>query len=158
MNDSLKQIEEDILHCSRCELRASATKPVPGFGEYSARIVLIGEAPGREEDQLGIPFVGNAGKRLDRLIQLAGLNRNDIYFANVCRCRPPDNRKPKNREIVLCKEFLWRELKLLQPKTVITLGSIPLSLFSSSGITQMHGTSFEYEIKEEEEIVNQNVL
>lgn len=147
MADSLEQIEKDIKACQRCELRMTATCPVPGYGSLGADIIILGEAPGREEDEQGLPFVGASGSRLDKLIKLAKLDMNKVFLSNVCRCRPPANRTPKKKEIASCSEFFWREVKVLCPKTVITLGSTPLSLFSQSGVTQMHGTSFEFEVK-----------
>lgn len=124
----------------------TATQPVPGFGPDSSMVLLIGEAPGREEDEAGVPFVGRAGQRLDRLMKLGGLDMNEIYLSNVCRCRPPANRTPKKKEIQACKKFLLREIELLKPKKVITLGSTPLGIFSESGIMGMHGTGFEAEV------------
>jgi DNA polymerase len=160
MLDSLTQITKDILQCQRCELRMNATKPVPGIGDVGAKYFLIGEAPGREEDEssgrrikidvewiyFGTPFIGQAGRRLDKLLALAKIDPNDCYLSNVCRCRPPQNRNPKKKEIKACVDFLWRELKLVKPEIVILLGSTALSLFSDYGVTQLHGTEFEYEI------------
>lgn len=147
-SDSLEKINEDILLCQRCELRSTATQPVCGLGRVGAKYFLLGEAPGAQEDLEGIPFIGMAGKKLDKLIKIAGLDVNDCYFSNTCRCRPPGNRNPKKKEIKSCEQFLWRELLVVRPEYLITLGSVPLSLFSTSGVSNMHGTSFEYEIKE----------
>jgi len=148
--DKLDQVAQDIVRCQRCELRMSATRPVAGFGSVGASYFLIGEAPGSEEDTQGIPFVGASGRRLDRLLALAGIEVNDCYLSNVCRCRPPSNRTPKKKEIKACQEFLWRELKLVKPKTIITLGATPLGLFTQSGgVSQLHGTSFEWEMPDE---------
>lgn len=146
--DSLEQIEKDIKACQRCALRENATMPVPGCGNMGAKYFLIGEAPGREEDEAGVPFIGSAGRRLDKLVSLAGISLNDCYLSNVCRCRPMKNRTPKKKEITACKDFLWRELRLVKPQTIITLGSTPLGLFSPYGVTTMHGTMFEYELED----------
>jgi DNA polymerase len=144
MADSLKQIESDILQCQRCDLRTTATLPVPGHGCVGAKYLLIGEAPGRQEDEAGVPFVGLAGKRLDKLLALAGIDLNDCYLSNVCRCRPPENRTPRKKEIKACQEFLWREIELVKPETIITLGATPLGLFAKSGgVSQLHGTVLE---------------
>lgn len=140
MTDTLDQITSDIAQCQRCELRMGATCPVPGIGETGAKYFLIGEAPGREEDEEGIPFIGSAGRKLDKLLALANIDHNDCYFSNVIRCRPPANRDPKKKEIKACVEFLWREIRLVKPEYVITLGSTPLSLFCPYGVRQMHGT------------------
>ncbi len=141
--DSLEQITKDILQCQRCELRLFATKPVPGIGEASSKYFLIGEAPGQNEDEQGVPFVGQAGRKLDKLLALAKIDPNDCYLSNVCRCRPPSNRTPRKKEIRACQEFLWRELKLVKPPYIVTLGAIPLGLFTQSGgVSQIHGTMF----------------
>lgn len=148
MPDSLEAITQDILQCVRCELRMNATKPVPGHGSLGAKYLLIGEAPGSNEDASGLPFVGAAGRKLDKLLELAGIDINDCYLSNVVRCQPPKNRDPKKKEIKLCVEFLWRELRLVKPLYVITLGSVPLSLFCPSGVRAMHGTMFEWELED----------
>ena len=150
--DSLSQIAKDTVQCQRCELRLSATRPVTGSGEVGAKYFLIGEAPGAEEDKEGVPFVGASGRRLDKLLVLAHIDLNDCYLSNVCRCLPPtvsgQRKTPKKKEIKACVDFLWREIRLVKPQYIITLGSTPLGLFCSNGVTQMHGTSFEYELEE----------
>jgi uracil-DNA glycosylase family 4 len=146
MVDNLDQLAQEILSCQRCDLRFTATRPVPGFGQVGAKYFLLGEAPGREEDEAGVPFVGSAGRRLDNLLALAGINLNECYLSNTVRCRPPQNRDPRKREIKACAGFLWRELKLVKPQYVITLGTLPLSVFCPQGVRQMHGTMFEYEL------------
>jgi len=146
--DSLDQITKDILSCQRCELRQTATRPVVGNGNVGAKYFLIGEAPGREEDESGVPFVGSAGRRLDKLLELANIDINDCYLSNVCRCRPPSNRTPRKKEIQACVDFLWREIKLVQPAVIITLGSTPLSLFCPYGVTQVHGTIMDIDLDE----------
>jgi len=108
----------------------------------------LGEAPGSNEDREGIPFVGLAGKRLDKLVELAGISKNDCYLTNLCKCKPPANRNPRKAEIRSCQGFLWREIRLVKPKIIITLGSVPLSLFSPNGVRQMHGTQFTFEMED----------
>ena len=146
MGDTLKNIAEEIRKCQRCELRVNATNPVPGWGNLGAKYFLIGEGPGQNEDEAGVPFVGSAGRRLDKLLALAGIDINDCFLSNVCRCRPPRNRDPKKKEIAACVEFLWREIKLVKPMYVITLGSTPLSLFCPYGVRTMHGCMLEVEM------------
>lgn len=147
--DSLDQISKDIIQCQRCELRQFATCPVAGFGSMGAKYFLIGEAPGQTEDEQGVPFVGAAGRRLDKLLDLASIAINDCYLSNVCRCRPPRNRSPRKKEIKSCVDFLWREIKLVRPEIVITLGATPLGLFTQSGgISTIHGTIFNYELED----------
>ena len=146
--DTLEQLESDILKCQRCELRFNATCPVPGLGDIGAKYLLLGEAPGREEDERGVPFIGSAGRKLNQLLDLAMIDLNDCYFTNVCRCRPLANRDPKKKEIKACIEFLWREIRLVKPQYVIALGSTPLGLFCPDGVRTMHGTLFEWELEE----------
>jgi len=146
---SLEALAKQILACSACELRMGATAPVVGCGEIGAKFMLIGEAPGREEDKAGIPFIGDAGKRLDQLLELAGIDKNDCYFTNVCRCRPPQNRDPRKKEIQVCQKWLEQEIRLVKPETIITLGRVPLSLFCPYGIKQMHGCVLSAEIPDE---------
>lgn len=144
--DSLEQIEREIRLCQRCELRAGCSNPVPGFGAEAAKYFLIGEAPGATEDKEGVPFVGSAGRRLDTLLKLAGIDLNDCFLSNVCRCRPPTNRTPRKKEVKACVPFLWREIHLVKPKMLITLGSLSLGLFAPFGITQCHGSMMEVEV------------
>lgn len=137
-----------ILSCTACPLRETATAPVVGIGEIGAKYMLIGEAPGRQEDKEGVPFIGYTGRDLDVLITLAKMDKNKCYFTNACRCRPPANRTPRKGEIKACQHWLMEEIRIVKPKIIITLGSTPLSLFSPYGVSQLHGTSFEWEMKE----------
>lgn len=143
---TLEQLTEQIRQCSKCPLREHATQPVPGVGDAGATYLLIGEAPGREEDADGVPFIGKAGKRLGQLMELAGIDPNDCYITNTCKCRPPKNRNPRKAEQRLCEGWLQQEIKLVKPKYIITLGAVPLALFSKYGIKQMHGTMFYYQL------------
>ena len=143
-SNSLSQLCKDITACTRCPLRETATNPVPGAGPIGAKYMLIGEAPGRDEDHSGMPFVGAAGRKLDKLMALAGININDCYVTNVCRCRPPDNRKPRKGEVRACNEFLMREIEIVKPEIFITLGSTPLTLVTELGIRQLHGTKIKW--------------
>ena len=140
---SLDDLAEQIKLCTRCELRASASAPVPGFGDIGAKYILIGEAPGGNEDKEGIPFVGLAGRRLNQLLELGGIDINDCYLTNVCKCRPPGNKTPRKAFITACKPWLMQEIAMVCPETIITLGATPLGLFSSNGVGQMHGTIME---------------
>lgn len=146
MPDTLDKITNDIKKCQRCELRMGATQPVPGCGEVGAKYFLIGEASGREEDEAGVPFIGAAGRKLDKLLDLAKIDINDCYFSNVIRCRPPQNRDPRKGEIKSCVEYLWREIELVKSDYIVTLGATPLGLFTQSGgVSQLHGTMFDHE-------------
>lgn len=147
---NLEELYDQIKACSRCELRMNATCPVPGIGNIGAKYMLIGEAPGSNEDKEGIPFIGMAGKRLNQLLELAGIDINECYLTNVCKCRPPNNNTPRKALINACKPWLYKEIQLVKPQTIITLGATPLSLFSKNGVSQMHGTKLEVDLPLEE--------
>jgi len=146
--DNLETITKEIRQCQCCELRMNATRPVPGHGEVGAKYMIIGEAPGKEEDIAGVPFIGSSGRRLDKLLALAGIDINECFLSNVCRCRPYSNRTPKKKEIKACVDFLWREIELVKPETIVTLGATPLSLFTKSGgVSTLHGTVVDWDGK-----------
>jgi DNA polymerase len=127
--------------CTRCRLHEGRTQVVFGVGDPEADLMFVGEAPGFHEDQQGIPFVGQAGKLLDRLLQGIGLTRADVYVANVLKCRPPGNRDPQPDEIEQCEPYLFRQIELVRPKVVATLGNFATKLLSGkpTGITRVHG-------------------
>ena len=155
----LEKIAERVRLCTRCVLRETATQPVPGLGDIDAKYFIIGEAAGREEDSSGIPFVGLAGRRLNKLLALAGIPLNDCYITNVCKCRPPNNRTPRKSERLACFFWLKRELTAIKPKSIIVLGSTALSLFTDVGVRQLHGTQFSFDLPVEkwaEEVKNED--
>ncbi len=119
----LEDLRKKILSCERCPLRRFATRPVPGEGSKNASLMLVGEAPGREEDLLGRPFVGRAGKLLRRVI-LENLGIKDVYITNVVKCRPPRNRTPKWEEMITCGVYLDEEIRIVRPKTIVALGRV----------------------------------
>ena len=124
----------------KCELRKTATQAVPGAGSASAEIVFIGEAPGKKEDMLGVPFVGAAGKFLDEMLGLIKLKREDIYITNIVKYRPPNNRDPLPEEKAACREWLLEELKVISPKLIIFLGRHAMNnFFPELQISQAHG-------------------
>jgi uracil-DNA glycosylase len=127
--------------CTRCRLAEGRTQVVFGVGDPDADLVFVGEAPGFHEDQQGYPFVGAAGKLLDKLLGGIGMSRQDVYIANVLKCRPPGNRDPMPDEIEACETYLFRQLSLIQPKLVATLGNFATKLLSGKqhGITRVHG-------------------
>ena len=127
--------------CTRCRLAEGRTQVVYGVGDPDAELMFVGEAPGFHEDKEGYPFVGSAGKLLDRLLEGIGLTRPDVYIANVLKCRPPGNRDPQPDEIEACESHLFRQLELIQPKLVATLGNFATKLLSGkpTGITRVHG-------------------
>jgi DNA polymerase len=127
--------------CERCRLSQGRTQVVFGSGSPEADLMFVGEAPGFHEDQQGIPFVGQAGKLLEKLLLGIGLRREDVYIANVIMCRPPGNRDPQPDEIEACESHLFRQIELIEPKVVATLGNFATKLLSGRplGITRVHG-------------------
>ena len=127
--------------CRRCRLAEARTQVVFGVGDPDAELMFVGEAPGFHEDQQGYPFVGQAGKLLDRLLEGIGLARDRVYIANVIKCRPPGNRDPQPDEIEACESHLFRQIELIEPKVIATLGNFATKLLSGKphGITRVHG-------------------
>jgi uracil-DNA glycosylase family 4 len=121
-SETLDAVFNDLGDCQRCGLGASRTKLVYGVGNPNARLVLVGDAPGREEDLQGEPFVGEAGRLLDRILQAMGLHRDDVYLCNVLKCRPPNNRDPQPEEVATCEAFLARQIAAISPQVIIGLG------------------------------------
>jgi uracil-DNA glycosylase family 4 len=132
---------EEVAGCTRCALAGGRTQVVFGSGDPAADLMFVGEAPGFHEDKQGLPFVGAAGKLLDQLLAGIGLTRPEVYVANVLKCRPPGNRDPMPDEIEACEAHLWRQIELIQPRVVATLGNFATKLLSGrpSGITRVHG-------------------
>ncbi len=137
----LHAYRDEVADCTRCALAAGRTQVVFGSGDPSADLMFVGEAPGFHEDKQGVPFVGAAGKLLDQLLSGIGLTRADVYVANVIMCRPPGNRDPMPEEIEACEAHLWKQIELIQPRVVATLGNFATKLLSGrpTGITRVHG-------------------
>jgi uracil-DNA glycosylase len=136
----LEQLTEQIRTCQRCRLAQTRLKAVPGEGPDNAPLMLIGEGPGFHEDRQGRPFVGKSGNLLEDLLATVGLARRDVFIANVVKCRPPDNRDPLPDEIEACRPYLDRQIALIQPRLVITLGRISMArYFPGQSITRVHG-------------------
>ena len=131
----------EVSACTRCRLAEGRTQVVFGVGDPNADLMFVGEAPGFHEDKQGFPFVGQAGKLLDKLLAGIGLERGDVYIANVLKCRPPGNRDPQPDEIEACEGHLFRQVALIEPKVVATLGNFATKLLSGKqlGITRVHG-------------------
>jgi len=131
----------EVSACTRCRLAEGRTQVVFGVGDPNADLMFVGEAPGFHEDKQGFPFVGQAGKLLDKLLAGIGLTREDVYIANVLKCRPPGNRDPQADEIEACEGHLFRQVALIEPKVVATLGNFATKLLSGKqlGITRVHG-------------------
>ena len=139
---ALLELCEEIKHCQRCEIAKDRTKAVPGEGAEDADIMFIGEAPGRHEDQQGRPFVGQAGQFLDELLALINLKREQVYITNVIKTRPPVNRDPLPQEILNCRPWLNRQIELIRPKMIVTLGRYSMALFfPGKSISKIHGTA-----------------
>ena len=146
-SELLTAIREDIGECTRCKLHAQGrTQIVFGVGNPSADLMFVGEAPGADEDAQGIPFVGRAGQLLTKMIEAMGLTRDEIYIANVLKCRPPGNRNPEPDEIATCKPFLFRQIASIQPKVVIALGAFAAKtlLETQDPISRLRGRVFDF--------------
>jgi DNA polymerase len=138
---ALREHADATASCTRCALAAGRTQVVFGSGHPDAELMFVGEAPGFHEDQQGVPFVGQAGKLLDRLLGGIGLTRSDVFVANVLKCRPPGNRDPQPDEIEACESHLFRQIELIRPTLVATLGNFATKLLWGRplGITRVHG-------------------
>ena len=140
--EALKAVFAQAHDCVRCaELAATRRNVVFGAGNADAQLMFVGEAPGASEDEQGLPFVGQAGKLLDKLLAEIGLARSEVFVANTLKCRPPDNRDPQPAEIENCKEYLYRQVELIQPHVICTLGNFSTKLLRGdpAGITRVHG-------------------
>ena len=136
----LETLAAEIAGCTQCLLHQGRTKVVPGDGPENAQIMFIGEAPGFHEDQQGRPFVGASGRFLEELLESIGLTREDVFIANVIKCRPPGNRDPLPEEVKACRPFLDRQIELLQPTLVVTLGRFSMArAFPKARISHIHG-------------------
>jgi uracil-DNA glycosylase len=137
----LELIAQEASGCTRCRLAEGRTQVVFGVGNPDSELMFVGEAPGFHEDKQGFPFVGQAGKLLDKLLGGIGLTRADVYIANVIKCRPPGNRDPMPDEIEQCEGYLFRQIEAIEPKLVATLGNFATKLLSGKplGITRVHG-------------------
>jgi uracil-DNA glycosylase family 4 len=139
--ESLKQVYLEARDCTRCQLSETRTTVVFGSGNADAELMFVGEAPGANEDKQGLPFVGQAGKLLEKLLGEIGMRRDEVWIMNVLKCRPPDNRDPLPREIESCEPFLFRQVELIQPTMICTLGNFATKLLRGdpTGITRVHG-------------------
>ncbi|MEK7527461.1 MAG: uracil-DNA glycosylase [Patescibacteria group bacterium] len=136
----LEYVSRLIAKCQKCPLSKTATNPVPGSGSPDAKIVFIGEAPGFFEDQQGLPFVGNSGKLLDKLLAKINILRTDVYICNILKHRPPENRDPLPEEIKVCTPYLKAQLEILRPQIIVTLGRFALNYFLPlESIGRIHG-------------------
>jgi DNA polymerase len=145
--EALALIREDIGDCTRCKLHALGRQQIVyGVGNPSADLMFVGEAPGADEDIQGIPFVGRAGQLLTKIIEAIGLARDDVYIANVIKCRPPNNRNPDPDEVDACEGFLFRQIDSIQPKVIVALGTFAAKalLKTQDPISRLRGRIYEY--------------
>ncbi|HKJ35051.1 MAG TPA: uracil-DNA glycosylase [Solirubrobacterales bacterium] len=146
--ERLVEVYREASGCIRCPLSETRTKVVFGAGDADADLMFVGEAPGAEEDRRGLPFVGRAGGLLDQLLEDIGLSRDRVFVANVLKCRPPGNRDPQPAEIETCRPYLFRQVDLIEPKVVATLGNFATKLLTGNptGITRVRGTPQVHEL------------
>jgi len=145
--DALAALKADIGDCTRCKLHGlGRTQVVFGMGNPSADLMFVGEAPGADEDEQGMPFVGRSGQLLTKIIEAIDLKREDVYIANVIKCRPPQNRNPEPDEINTCEPFLFRQIDVIKPKVIVTLGKFAAQtlLRTEDPISKLRGRMFEY--------------
>jgi len=141
-----KELASEIACCTRCDLHKERTQTVFGIGDLNAELLIIGEAPGAEEDRLGEPFVGPAGKLLNSMLGAIGLSRQQVYIANILKCRPPGNRDPKPEEVAQCAPYLARQVEIIQPRLILAVGRIAAQnlLQQTTPIGKMRGQRYTY--------------
>jgi len=146
-DESLEAIRADLGDCTRCKLhQLGRSRIVFGVGNPAADLMFIGEAPGRDEDEQGVPFVGRAGQLLTKIIEAIGLTREQVYIANVIKCRPPENRNPEPDEVETCEPFLFRQVQIVKPKVIVALGTFAAKtlLRSTDPISRLRGRLYRY--------------
>ncbi len=143
---ALDRVRAELGDCTRCKLHASRTNLVYGVGNPEADLMFVGEAPGRDEDLQGYPFVGRAGQLLTKIIEAIDLRREDVYIANVIKCRPPNNRNPEPDEVSTCEPFLFGQIDAIQPKVIVALGAFAIRtlLERDDAISRLRGRVFDY--------------
>ena len=142
----LEEYFHEINQCQKCELGKTRQHFVFGAGYPDANIMFVGEAPGEQEDKLGLPFVGRSGKLLDKVLEEVGLSRKDIFIANVLKCRPPKNRDPLPEEIALCEHYLHKQIEIIKPNVIIALGRVAANtlLRAKNALKDMRGITYNY--------------
>jgi uracil-DNA glycosylase family 4 len=140
IEDELNKIAQEVSACKKCELHYSRKLAVPGDGPANASIMFIGEGPGFHENEQGKPFVGAAGKFLDELLAKIGMKRQEVFITNVVKCRPPGNRDPMPQELAACSEYLERQIQIINPMVIVTLGRFSMAHFlPNAKISEVHG-------------------
>ena len=140
MNQELETIKQNVIKCTKCDLCKTRTNAVPGKGNFQSDVIFVGEAPGRNEDKNGEPFIGVAGKKLSIALNEAGISRDEVYITNIVKCRPPNNRVPSTSERNTCQEYLKQEISIIKPKLICILGNTAFnSILGGSEITKFRG-------------------
>jgi len=140
MNQKLEVIRQNVINCTKCDLCKTRTNAVPGKGNFQSDVIFVGEAPGRNEDKNGEPFIGVAGKKLSIALDEAGISRDAVYITNIVKCRPPNNRVPKTSERDTCQEYLKQEISIIKPKIICILGNTAFnSILGGSEIIKFRG-------------------
>ncbi len=140
MSQELEKIKQNVIKCTKCDLCKTRTNAVPGKGNFQSDVIFVGEAPGRNEDKNGEPFIGVAGKKLSIALDEAGISRDEVYITNIVKCRPPNNRVPKTSERETCQEYLKQEISIIKPKIICILGNTAFnSILGGSEITKFRG-------------------
>ncbi len=145
--DLFEALCSEIAKCTKCTLHEKRLHPVPGEGSLDAELMLVGEGPGVTEDKMGRPFVGQAGKVLDQLLESIGLHRNDVFIGNAVKCRPPGNRTPHLEEIKACEDFLLAQIAMIEPQIIVLLGNAALTalLGNTRSISQVRGSLIDHQ-------------
>ena len=144
-NMNMEQLQEVVRNCKKCVLCKSRKQTVFGEGSITADLMLIGEGPGRDEDEQGRPFVGRSGQLLTKMLKAMGFEREEVFITNIVKCHPPNNRNPNPAEADLCMPYLLRQIELIQPKVLLLLGAVPMKfILDQTGITRKHGQWFEF--------------
>jgi DNA polymerase len=141
--DSLEAIAAEVIECRKCRLCETRKNAVPGEGSKFGKVVFVGEAPGEQENNQGLPFVGAAGKLLTELLQSVRLGREEVFITNIVKCRPPNNRPPRKDEVAACSSYLERQLKLLRPRVICPMGNSAIHTLISpdSSVSELHGVA-----------------
>ena len=140
MSQKLENIKQNVIKCTKCDLSKTRTNSVPGKGNFHSDVIFVGEAPGRNEDKNGEPFIGVAGKKLSAALEDAGISREEVYITNIVKCRPPNNRVPTTIERNTCQDYLKQEISIIKPKIICILGNTAFnSLLGGSEITKFRG-------------------
>ncbi len=145
--DEYEQLKTELIECKKCDLYKTVKNKVIGYGNRNARIMLIGEAPGKNEDREGKPFIGKAGEKLTQMLAYIGLQRDDVYITNVVKCRPPQNADPKKEWIVACNEFLNREIDMIKPEYILTLGRFASRVILNMELTMNQFSGNHYKLE-----------